>query len=53
MSGIWEEWSLVKSEKQSRSQGHTVWKIDITLLQPFYSPLDCIWDYLGELVPER
>jgi len=23
------------------------------LLQPFYGPLDCVWDYLGEPVPER
>jgi len=23
------------------------------LLQPFYGPLDLVWDYPGELVPER
>jgi len=23
------------------------------LLQPFYGPLDWVWDYLGEPVPER
>ena len=25
----------------------------LLLLQPFYGPLDCVRDYLGEPVPER
>jgi len=26
---------------------------ELLLLLPFYSPLDCVWDYPGELEPER
>jgi len=39
---------IVSSQQLSR-----VWFNATLLLQPFYGPLDFVWDYPGELVPER
>ena len=27
--------------------------LSVLVLQPFYSSLDCVWDYPGQPVPER